>query len=188
MNARDNDTIKTLCITVGGSGFAPFASGTWGSLAALVPFIVLWQLSAYAQVSRPLLEALILLGVVLACIPAVRWGPWAIARFGRKDPKQFVLDEFAGQWVALLLMPVSLSAGLFTLAWVIGGQFLLFRIMDIIKPPPARQLERYPAGWGVLLDDLAAGVYANIVGQLVWRLSPASDWLGLDAIAWIGGS
>jgi phosphatidylglycerophosphatase A len=54
-------------------------------------------------------------------------------------------------------------------AAVLAVQFFLFRLFDVVKPPPARQLERLPAGWGILLDDLAAGIYANIVGQVVFR-------------------
>jgi len=60
---------------------------------------------------------------------------------------------------------------------VIGGQFVLFRALDVIKPPPARGLERLRAGWGILLDDLVAGAYANVLGQLLWRATPLAAWL-----------
>lgn len=163
-----------------GSGHLRPAPGTWGSLVSVLVFAALWWLMANAVGQRWALELAVVVGVLLSSILAVRWGPWAIARFRGGDPREFVLDEFAGQWVALLWLPLGLTAGLWPLACVVGGQFVLFRIMDIVKPPPARQLERLPAGWGILLDDLFAGVYANVVGQLVWRLTPLAAWLGIE--------
>jgi phosphatidylglycerophosphatase A len=112
-------------------------------------------------------------------VVSVAWGEWAVEYFRDNDPKQFVLDEFAGQWVALLVLPASLTAETWAFVLVAGGQFVLFRIFDIIKPPPARQAERLPAGWGILTDDLFAGLYANLVGQLLWRATPLASWLGL---------
>ena len=93
-----------------------------------------------------------------------------------------MLDEFAGQWFALLALPVGLDAGLRAVACVVGGQFVLFRVLDIVKPPPAFGLQRLPAGWGILVDDLAAGAYANLVGQLLWRLTPLAAWLGVRLV------
>ncbi|MBK9120776.1 MAG: phosphatidylglycerophosphatase A [Phycisphaerales bacterium] len=176
------DTLRTLCITVLGSGFAPIASGTWGSAVAVVLFAPLWFIFAAGSVSRAVLELFTLGGIAVACVLSIRWGAWAVARFGRSDPKPFVLDEFAGQWVALLVLPLAAGADVYALAAVVGGQFLLFRIFDVLKPPPARQLESLPLGWGILLDDLAAGVYANLVGQALWRLTPAAGWFGLQQI------
>ncbi len=169
---RGNDTLKMLCITVLGSGYAPIASGSWGSLVAVVLFAPIWFAAAETGIPRSVVEIMLVAGILISSWLSVLWGDWAIARYGRKDPKQFVLDEFAGQWVALLAIPISLGASLAAVAWVVGGQFILFRIFDIIKPPPARQLERLPSGWGILIDDLFAGAYANIIGQLVWRLTP----------------
>ncbi len=81
-----------------------------------------------------------------------------------------VLDEVAGQWLSLLFVPVG---GGWRAVWVTVAAFVLFRAFDILKPPPARQLERLPAGWGILADDLAAGVMANVVLQAAlyffWR-------------------
>ena len=171
---RANDTLRTACITVLGSGFMPFASGTWGSLVAVALWIPLWWFTP-----RGVLELLTVAGILVASVLSVRWGGWAIARFGRADPKPFVLDEFAGQWVALLALPCTAASDFWTWAYVVGGQFLLFRACDIIKPPPARQAERLPAGWGVLLDDIFAGIYANAAGQLLWRLTPVAAALGV---------
>ncbi len=65
------------------------------------------------------------------------------------------------------------------MAGVLVGQFLLFRVFDVVKPPPARQAEALPAGWGILTDDLIAGVYANLVGQVIWRVTPLAGMLGV---------
>jgi len=176
---RTADGFKSTCITVLGSGFAPFAPGTWGSLYALLLFASLWWVATATALPRGAVELVLVAGIVLSSILAVAWGRWAVAYFNSGDPKPFTLDEFAGQWVALLILPIHPSANLWTLAWVAGGQFILFRIFDIIKPTPARQAERLPAGWGILTDDLVAGLYANIVGQVLWRLTPLPAWLGV---------
>ena len=180
MSQPPGDKLKAACITVLGSGHMRPAPGTWGSAVSVVLFAGVWWLCAGIARERWVLEAAVVVGVAVGSVLAVVWGEWAVARFASKDPHEFVLDEFAGQWVALLLLPMSLSAGLWTFACVVGGQFVLFRLMDIVKPPPARQLERLPAGWGILLDDLFAGAYANVVGQLVWRLTPTAGWLGAE--------
>jgi phosphatidylglycerophosphatase A len=99
----------------------------------------------------------------LAC---VTMGDHAEARFLRKDPSNVVADETAGQAIALLALPASgvLTAprALLTLL----AAFLAFRLMDILKPPPARGIQRVPGGWGILLDDLVAGVYALVIVQV----------------------
>jgi phosphatidylglycerophosphatase A len=176
--SAERSGLKTACITVLGSGFAPFASGTWGSLTAVLLFVPFWLAGHFGLLPRGMVETALAAGVLVASWLSVHWGDWAIARFGRKDPKEFVLDEFAGQWVALVAMPLALDAGAAPVAAVLFGQFFLFRVFDVWKPPPARQLERLPGGLGILLDDLFAGLYANIVGQLFWWL--AAPRLGLD--------
>jgi phosphatidylglycerophosphatase A len=165
-------------VTVLGSGYLPLAPGTWGSLVAVLAFAVIWWLVAAAGLPRAVVEGILVAGVVSSSWFSVRFGGWAIARFGRSDPKPFVLDEFAGQWVALIGLPVAYGAGGWMVACVAGAAFFLFRVFDVIKPPPARQAERLPAGWGILLDDLFAGLYANVLGQVVWRLTPLAAWLG----------
>ncbi len=187
----DRSPFKTFCITVGGTGFAPIASGTWGSLPALPIAFGLWIALSAVDGGRLIFELALVALMLISCVLSVVFGEWAVARFGRKDPKQFVLDEFAGQFLALLFLPLALTAdaSLTTLAVLMFGQFLAFRFFDIIKPPPARQLEALPAGWGILLDDLFAAIYANLAGQLLWRFTPAASMLGLDGvITWGGGS
>jgi len=83
-------------------------------------------------------------------------GVWAAGEaekfFGRTDPGQVVVDEVVGQMLTFLLLPHA------TWKWWVGG-FLLFRALDMVKPFPARQAERIPGGWGILLDDVVAGLY-----------------------------
>jgi phosphatidylglycerophosphatase A len=87
---------------------------------------------------------------------------------GRKDPGPVVIDEALGFLVTMAFLPHSLSM-------TIAG-FLLFRVLDIIKPPPARWLERLPGGWGIVLDDVAAGIWGNVLLRL------AMWWLGVDVV------
>ena len=105
--------------------------------------------------------------LVLAGIGALTLlGIWAAGEaeklFARHDDGRIVIDEIAGQLIALLWLPVS--------PLVAATSFVLFRIFDIWKPPPARALEALPGGLGVMADDLMAGVYADLVGQLLWRV------------------
>jgi len=178
--SRIADGVKTACVTVLGSGFGPLVPGTWGSLVATVLFALWWLVANELGLHRLVIEAIIVAGICDACTLSVLWGGWAIECFRSRDPKPFVLDEFAGQWIALLMIPVTPAAGLRAFVAVVAGQFVLFRVLDTVKPPPARQMERLRAGWGILLDDVIAGAYANIIGQLAWRLTPLAGWLGLS--------
>jgi len=179
------DWLKETCITVLGSGHLRPASGTWGSGFACAIYAGLWWLSATFDAPRWAMESVTVVGILLSSWISVIWGEWAIERFKRKDPSQFVLDEFAGQWIALLWLPIAANshsltaAGFWTFCWIVGVQFVLFRILDVIKPPPARQFENLPAGWGILCDDLMSGAYALIIGQIIWHYTPAAQWIGL---------
>ncbi len=109
------------------------------------------------------LAALALLALAIG-IPAAT----QVARArGIKDPQLVVIDEVAGQWVALLFSPVSWKT-------LLAG-FILFRGFDILKPPPARQLERIPEGAGIVLDDIAAGIYALLIMQLLFHFGLLSN-------------
>jgi phosphatidylglycerophosphatase A len=91
---------------------------------------------------------------------------WAAARaeglFGKRDDGRITIDEVAGMLLSLAFLPYRLE--------VVVAAFLLFRVFDITKPPPARAAESLPGGLGVMADDLVAGLYANVVGQLLWRV------------------
>lgn len=93
----------------------------------------------------------------------------AEARFGKKDPGQVVADETAAQCIPLLFLPASAVRDWPHAAGALVGAFLLFRIFDIIKPWPARGLQRIPGGWGILIDDLFAGLYAAAIVQFLTR-------------------
>ena len=87
------------------------------------------------------------------------WSGSEIEREKGKDPQIVVIDEVVGQWIALLLVPQ-------TMIWF-AVSFLLFRFFDILKPWPINQLQSLPGGWGIMIDDVLAGIYANIIIQLI---------------------
>jgi phosphatidylglycerophosphatase A len=118
-------------------------------------------------------NAILLLVALVFTVACVSLGDKAEARFWKKDPSQVVADETAGQAITLMfLSPAAVSAPLIAIVSLVGA-FLAFRLMDIVKPWPARQIQRIPGGWGVVLDDLVAGVYAGILVQIVAWLAHA---------------
>ena len=134
--------------TVGGAGYFPIAPGTAGSLVGLAVVVGLGQL--------PLPRITATLTLAAASLGFFALGVWAAGEaekfFGRRDPGQVVADEVVGQMITFLAIPHT------TWKWWVGG-FLLFRAFDVVKPFPARQAERIPRGWGIMLDDVVAGVY-----------------------------
>jgi len=158
---RASDILKTAAVTSCGLGYAPLAPGTFGALAGAAIF-------AAVRLFAPTHETLILAAaLLLACALSIWAGPWAEERFGRKDPKHFVLDETVGYLLVVLLFPGRPF-------WsTLIAAFITARLFDVIKPPPARWLERLPHGWGVLLDDLAASLYAALTLHLAAWLSPS---------------
>jgi phosphatidylglycerophosphatase A len=143
--------LVALVATGLGAGYAPLAPGTAGSLVGLALFWPLSHLGPAVQLAAT--AVLFLAGVKSATLLA--------RSVGRKDPGLVVVDEVAGMWVTLLFLP-------FTPAVATLG-FLAFRALDVWKPYPARQLEALPGGWGIMCDDLMAGVYANLVVRVVLR-------------------
>ncbi len=137
--------------TGAGSGYSPIAPGTAGSAVGLLLY------AGLARLSTP--------GFLLAIVATTALGTWAADRaekiFGRKDDGRIVVDEVAGMLVSLIALPVRPDVA-------IAG-FFLFRIFDIWKPPPARAFERGKGGVVVMADDIVAGLYANLVGQVLWR-------------------
>jgi phosphatidylglycerophosphatase A len=139
-----------------GAGLLKPGPGTYGSIAA----VLLWY--AAAHILHPSTIALAL-GTTIAAIIATLIGiPAAtiVAReSGREDPGHVVIDEVAGQLIALIAITADWRHAALSL--------LLFRLFDIFKPPPIRQLERLPAGTGIMLDDVAAGLFALAVAQFL---------------------
>jgi len=154
--------VKWLLATMGGVGYLP-ASGTF---ASLLTCLILWPILQWIGPDPLGQNAAALAGLILFCGLNLWLGRWSIARFGREDPGQFVLDEAAGICLTILFLPAGVGRALVV---KLVAAFLTFRLFDITKPPPARQLENLPHAWGILLDDLAAAVYANIVCQIFLR-------------------
>lgn len=150
--------MKRIFTSCFGLGLLPFAPGTWGSLPAAIVFGLLGQFTVDAWVIAAVMAALIVAGAFVC----VKFSPAVVAMVGKEDPGEVVADELAGQ--ALTFLPVPfLMADCSAQAWTIAaGGFVLFRIFDIIKPWPIKRIEKLPGGWGILMDDIAAGVYAAI--------------------------
>lgn len=155
--------MRKWIVTLGGAGMIPVAPGTWGSL---VTAGALWL--AYVALAPGFVgwNAILLGGMALTGALCVLLGPWAIAYSRRKDPAGVVLDEAAGVCVAMLFLPMFAGGREWLAA---AAAFVAFRVFDIWKPYPIRKLEELPAGWGILADDLLAGVYANVVCQMFLR-------------------
>lgn len=139
-----SDRIALAVATALGAGYVPKAPGTAGAAVGIVT----------VALGAPPLAALALL-----FLPAVWAASAASRRAASKDPAFVVIDEVLGQWVTLIGAPVS-PAGL-------GASFLLFRVFDIVKPWPVRWFEKLPGGWGIVLDDVAAGAYGYLVMLLL---------------------
>ena len=147
-----------------GSGLAPVAPGTFGTALAVFAFIPFARLNE----QQPLLYAIWLVG--FACIAA--WAAaGAEAHYKRHDVGNIVIDEFHGYFTTMFLVPTNWRTLL--------AAFLIFRVLDIWKPPPARQIDRgWPRGWGVVLDDTAAGIYACLIMHALVYFSPALMGVG----------
>lgn len=132
-----------------GSGLSPVAPGTAGSIAALLPWLALHALPFWIYAAA----------VVLAFALGVWVCSWAVHALGAGDPGVVVWDEFVGLWIALA--PLVLVQR--NLWWVVAG-FILFRIFDIAKPWPVSWAdEQVHGGFGVMLDDVLAGIYAAVL-------------------------
>ncbi len=145
--------IKGLIYMVGaglGTGYAPVAPGTAGSLLAVLLFF-LWPQASFFWLIMAIV--FFLLGVPVST---------AIEKERGQDPSMVVIDEVVGQWLALIFLPLF--------NWKIAlAAFLLFRLFDIWKPFPINRSQSLRAGWGIMVDDVLAGIYANIVLQIVLR-------------------
>ena len=160
--------MKRLLTSCFGLGRLPVAPGTWGSLPTAIIFGLMWQLHASGILISIVMAVLALAGSIVC----VRFAPVVIRATGKRDPGEVVADELAGQAVTFLFIPFltleTFSTGQIWVTTVAG--FLLFRLFDIAKPWPIRRLEKLPEGWGVLADDLLAGVYAGIVLLLCYSV------------------
>jgi len=145
-----------------GAGFSPIAPGTMGTLVAIPIYLFL------SAIPSPFYE--------LTVITFFFFSSWisdkAQRYLGERDSTRIVIDEIMGFLITMLWVPKT------TLFIIIG--FFLFRFFDIVKPPPIRLLERVKGGYGVVLDDVLAGVYSNIILQIIsyFTLSPGGRGVG----------
>ena len=161
-----------LAFATWGVGFIPVAPGTFGSAVGVGIFLLERWTSVRALIfaarhgwSLELLESLRIAATLLIMATITVIGTWAASHveksLGRKDPSIVVVDEVAGQLIALLFLPFNASV------WLIIAGFLLFRLFDIWKPYPIRKLESLESGLGIMADDILAGVYAAILLSIV---------------------
>lgn len=152
--------LPALIATCGGIGHAPMAPGTWASVAAIP---LGWALHAAGGFG---LYAAATLGLMLAGV----WATRAYLGGAQADPPEVVIDEVVGMLIAMA--PLSLGLSHAGAAWHVwpwpgwGLGFLLFRFFDILKPPPVSWAERVPGAWGVMLDDVVAGLIVAVISTL----------------------
>lgn len=142
-----------------GTGFCPGAPGTAGAFLGL---LIWYGLSFLVSVSTLFW---ITLGLVIVITVVGAWTSKVMERYWGEDPRTVVIDEFVGTWIPCLVAGVA-GAPLMTGILGLFG-FAMFRVIDIVKTPLCRKLERVPDGWGVMLDDVLAGFYALILTLLL---------------------
>jgi len=130
------------------TGYSPYISGTVGSLAALIIYLI------------PGFENLFIIvpAIIIFMVYGIYVGNKFESEYG-KDPSQCTFDELVGNWISLIDIPKTIG--------IIITAFFLWRILDIIKPPPARNLERLKGGLGIMIDDVITGIYTLIIMHLV---------------------
>ena len=130
------------------TGYSPVASGTVGSIAAVLIYLI------------PGFEQLIIIipGIIIFLAYGIYLGNKFEVEYG-KDPAQCTVDEVVGTWISLVALPKTVG--------IIVAAFLIWRILDIIKPPPARGLEKLKGGLGIMIDDVVSGIYTLIIMHLI---------------------
>lgn len=177
--ARSVKDYLALAIATCGVGYLPLAPGTWGSLVGIAVYLLVrgglmklfFDLGARHNFNLlHVYYGVVALELVVVFLIALT-GTWAATRTeklsGRKDPGKVVIDEVAGQFIALIPVPFVLESAW----WPAILAFILFRFFDIVKPYPARRLESLESGLGIMADDIVAGVYAAMVVALAVVIS-----------------
>ena len=141
-----NRVTAELIGTVFYIGKLPLAPGTWASIFAVLSWYFLFQ-----SVNHFVLPAVSIFLFLIGSIAS----DTIVKHSKEHDPSRIVIDEWVGQWVALSMMPVNIRTGVVA--------FVAFRIIDIIKPGPVRKMEKIPGGWGIMADDVMAGIMAYFV-------------------------
>jgi len=172
--------LPPLFLTAFGLGHLRPAPGTWGSaLPAAIALLLVVGLGVNGFSARDgwIINVVLVLLLLVFSYACLAWGDWAEAWYAKKDPGQVVADEVAGQAIALLALPWRAIIDDGGMRWdallfntiAAATAFLAFRLFDITKPPPAQQLQAWPSGVGILIDDIFAGGYALIATQLLVR-------------------
>jgi len=168
--ARSAKDYLALSIATCGVGYLPLAPGTWGSLVGVGLYLlvrgalmkILFDVAIEFRINLFHLFYAIIAFEMLVAVVLTLVGVWAASRTeqlsGKKDPGKVVIDEVAGQYIALLAVPFLIDPAW----WSVILAFILFRFFDIVKPYPARTLESLKSGLGIMADDVVAGVYAAI--------------------------
>lgn len=161
MKPQSQDRLKIALASCFGLGYSPYFPGTCGALVGVAIYLPV----AFLFAGEPLQSLALAAALVLWSIITVALGGWAEEFFHKKDSGIFVSDEVAGFLLTVLLWRVHADP-LLTVIWA----FPITRIIDMIKVPPARQLEKLPRGWGVLADDLLGSLYAaGLLHLLSWQ-------------------
>jgi phosphatidylglycerophosphatase A len=168
-----------LAIATCGVGYLPLAPGTWGSLVGIGVYAVvrgiglklMFDLAAARNLTLLHVYSVTLMLELLVAIIITFIGIWAASRTeklsGKKDPSKVVIDEVAGQFIALLPVPFLINEAW----WTAILAFVFFRFFDIVKPYPARKFESLESGLGIMADDIVAGIYAAIVVAITVTIS-----------------
>jgi phosphatidylglycerophosphatase A len=134
------------------TGYAPAASGTFGSMAGLAFFFI--PSFSLPQILIPATAALFYIGGRTA---------ETMERYYGQDPGEVTVDEIVGMWISLWFVPFSYLN--YALA------FVIFRVLDILKPYPAAEFDKKSGGWNIMLDDVIAGIYTNVIIQIALRIN-----------------
>lgn len=142
------------------TGYIPFAPGTFGSAAALAIYLI------------PGFELLFVIipASVVVTLAGIKIGDKFEAEYG-KDPSQCTIDEVAGMWISLIAVPKTAACIIFV--------FIVWRIFDILKPPPASTAEKLNGGLGIMLDDVISGIYTLITAHLTFSLTENFSFINL---------
>ena len=142
-----------MIATLGYAGYAPIAPGTAGTAVVTLLYCAYFSLAAPLSILGWCLLLVVgfFVAVYTADVASREWG---------KDPGRVVVDEGIGFFVTVAFLPAGW--------WTAIAGFFVFRALDIVKPPPARQLEALPGGWGIVVDDVVAGIYGNLILRLLF--------------------
>ncbi|HKO99523.1 MAG TPA: phosphatidylglycerophosphatase A [Pyrinomonadaceae bacterium] len=177
--SRSAKDYLALTVATCGVGYLPLAPGTWGSMVGFGLYLVvrgalmkvLWDVAPQFSLNLFHVFYAVIAFEMLFAVGLTLVGIWAATRTeklsGKKDPGKVVIDEVAGQFIALLVVPFMVDDAW----WSLILAFILFRFFDIVKPYPARKLESLDSGLGIMADDIVAGVYAAMGVALAVTIS-----------------